>query len=204
MEHKKCEICSSLFYKKTTDCASEWKQKRFCSQKCRLHWLNKDKNGSIEYKCIYCKKDNKAFKSKYSQSINHFCNKECEKKYKTSKEYPNKILKNTIRQSRHNISLYKDIISDRNYKCEFCGGRKKLQMHHIVGVELIINRYNLKTKQDCYSNKQLWDKNNIILLCQNCHLHVELIRRMLDNGRSPTYHKIAKHIIILLDKLQAA
>jgi len=56
------------------------------------------------------------------------------------------------------------------YTCQNCkktGGR--LEVHHIKSLSLILKEYEIKTKQQAYKNKEIFDLNNGITLCKNCH-----------------------------------
>jgi len=57
-----------------------------------------------------------------------------------------------------------------NWTCQTCGARGTyLEAHHIKELHLIIKEGIIKTAQDSKRCKQLWDINNGVTLCKNCH-----------------------------------
>jgi NUMOD3 motif/HNH endonuclease len=57
-----------------------------------------------------------------------------------------------------------------DYKCQFCGKRGgKLQAHHIIPFMDIISKHQIKTAQQARYCTELWDVNNGITYCCDCH-----------------------------------
>lgn len=74
------------------------------------------------------------------------------------------------KSSEHNMKWREDIFKRDNYSCQLCGENGKyLHAHHIKPFAKLIKRYNLKTKEDAVKCFELWDINNGITLCRDCH-----------------------------------
>ncbi len=57
-----------------------------------------------------------------------------------------------------------------NWTCQTCYKRGcYLEAHHIKRSVVIIDQYNLKTSRDAIKCKELWDINNGVTLCEDCH-----------------------------------
>ena len=65
-----------------------------------------------------------------------------------------------------------------DYTCQLCHNRSgcghtvRLEAHHIKSVKDIIKEYNLKTDDDARNCEELWNINNGITLCHDCHWFV--------------------------------
>jgi hypothetical protein len=57
-----------------------------------------------------------------------------------------------------------------NWTCQTCGSRGcSLEVHHIKAFSLIIKENNIKTLEDALNCEELWDINNGVTLCEECH-----------------------------------
>jgi len=71
-------------------------------------------------------------------------------------------------------SLYCDwikaVFKRDNWTCQKCGKHGgRLSPHHKISLLKIINKYNFETWEDVKRCKILWDINNGITLCHDCH-----------------------------------
>lgn len=74
----------------------------------------------------------------------------------------------------YNYTHWREQIFKRdNYTCTACGAKGNLHPHHIVSLSEILIKYNIKTVEDAYNCAFLWDINNGITLCHNCHKKTE-------------------------------
>lgn len=56
------------------------------------------------------------------------------------------------------VEILKRIVLKRDkFRCQYCGSRKDLQVHHIVSQRIVSTRY---------------DPENLITLCKKCHLKI--------------------------------
>lgn len=79
-------------------------------------------------------------------------------------------LRMTIWKSENNKKWRSYILSRDKYICQHCfkkGG--KLEVHHIKEFAKIIQEYKIKTLQDAINCIELWDTNNGLTLCIECH-----------------------------------
>ena len=77
-------------------------------------------------------------------------------------------------QIRHHIKARQfssDCFQRDNYTCQDCGIRGgKLCCHHIKHFSWIIEEYNIKTLEQAIDCEELWNINNGITLCVDCHI----------------------------------
>jgi len=77
-------------------------------------------------------------------------------------------------QSIRNFNEYKEwrlqIFGRDNFTCQCCGIRGVyLEVHHIKSFSKIIREYNIKNIEDALNCELLWDLNNGITYCLECH-----------------------------------
>lgn len=62
-------------------------------------------------------------------------------------------------------------IVKRDKICQICGCKKHglLIVHHIIKVSTILQYYKITTIKEALKCKKLWDINNGITMCKNCH-----------------------------------
>lgn len=60
---------------------------------------------------------------------------------------------------------------DKNI-CQLCGCKKNLHCHHIIYFSDLIEQFNIKTLEQAILCENLWDTNNGITLCKNCHIKI--------------------------------
>lgn len=108
----------------------------------------------------------------------------CSRKYKFGEKAPSwkggltatgKLIRNHIKKS---TSWTQDVLSNYNYTCARCGKRGgRLHAHHLVRLSEIITKKNIKTTDDIYKNNDiLFDVENGICLCTDCHRYVHTKR----------------------------
>ena len=63
-----------------------------------------------------------------------------------------------------------DIFTRDNFTCQWCGKRGGiLEVHHIKSFSSIVKENRIKTLADAESCEELWNINNGITLCHECH-----------------------------------
>ena len=88
------------------------------------------------------------------------------KEYRRSKGYDENIFLNDITNTlRNNTSaLVKHlVIKADDYKCILCSGKENFHIHHIEPVDSFLNL------QDKNTYHKLYDFNNLVTLCKDCH-----------------------------------
>ena len=82
-------------------------------------------------------------------------------------------ISSTNRSSRNSIEfrLWREAVFARDkWTCQKCGKHGgRLSPHHKISLLKIINKYNFETWEDVKRCKILWDINNGITLCHDCH-----------------------------------
>jgi hypothetical protein len=92
----------------------------------------------------------------------------------------------------HNIFKYKkwrfDVFTRDNYTCQKCGDNSggNLEAHHKKPFIVILHENNIITYETAINCVELWDINNGITLCKECHkkeqkLTMELIKNIRKN-----------------------
>lgn len=56
-----------------------------------------------------------------------------------------------------------------NFTCQSCRKRGNIEVHHIKELVKIIMENNIKNFNDAIICKELWDLNNGVTLCKDCH-----------------------------------
>ena len=72
-----------------------------------------------------------------------------------------------------NSYFYKDwrklVLAQDDYRCQKCGSVDGLHAHHIIFLDWILDKFNIKNMEDAIECKLLWDINNGITYCSSCH-----------------------------------
>ena len=64
---------------------------------------------------------------------------------------------------------WRDDVKARDQKCQLCGSVKNLESHHIIPIQMIIEIFQIKNREDARNCKELWDIKNGVTLCRKCH-----------------------------------
>ena len=85
------------------------------------------------------------------------------------------ILNKQIRTCSKYYKWRSDIFERDNWVCQTCNKRSKagilvyLQAHHIISLSKLIKENNIKILEEALENNKLWDLDNGITLCKECH-----------------------------------
>lgn len=84
-------------------------------------------------------------------------------------------LRERIRATKRMIEWRRQVFERDNYTCQICGDNKggNLNADHIKPLALLIKEYDMKTIDDAYDCRILWDINNGRTLCIECHKKTE-------------------------------
>ncbi len=64
-----------------------------------------------------------------------------------------------------------------NFTCQKCGKRGSwLEAHHIKRFSTIMEENNIKTLEEAYMCKELWNLDNGVTLCRKCHRKIKIIK----------------------------
>lgn len=193
----KCVICEKPLYRRP----NEIKKCNFvCCQECRSEAYRRfPNNNSLNNLELGREKGTnhlhgipKSEKSKEKRSIamkklykeNPKLFKDRAKSYRGKNHYNWKGGKTNINQairSLHEMRKWQIAIKKRDKKCMFCGSKKDLEAHHINNVSDMIEKYNIKTRDDAISCNEFWELDNGITLCRKCHYELE--GRTYDNNK---------------------
>lgn len=128
---------------------------------------------SIEKECIICQK--KYFVQKYRSEKSRFCSHDCYHKWHIGKNSPvwtnnyKKTFKNRIMQLREYKEWRIAILERDKFICKECSSSNKIDIHHIKSMFSILRDNKVKTVEDARNCKELWDIDNGVSLCEECH-----------------------------------
>jgi len=85
--------------------------------------------------------------------------------------------KTTLKQKIRGIGKYLEwrsrVLKRDNYHCQKCGKQEILEIHHIIPLSKILKEFNIKSTEQAINCKELWDINNGVTLCLNCHMKID-------------------------------
>jgi len=98
-----------------------------------------------------------------------------------------------IEQLRHSFKYRQwrsDIFTRDNFTCQDCGDNKggNLEAHHKKSFSSILQKYEITTLEEALNCEELWNINNGITLCEDCHkkIHRKILEKKVDNYASST------------------
>lgn len=80
-----------------------------------------------------------------------------------------------LRKEKKYKGWQSDIFKRDNWTCQNCGrrskagGRIELNAHHVIEFAQILKENNIKTIKQAYQCKELWNLENGVTLCDECH-----------------------------------
>ena len=92
-------------------------------------------------------------------------------------------LNNSIRRMTEHRK-WMGAVKERDRQCAQCGSTETLESHHVVELAVLISEHNVKNRKDARNTPELWDLDNGITLCQECHYKEH--GREYDNHRGNT------------------
>jgi len=79
-------------------------------------------------------------------------------------------LRNLIRSSNKYKKWRSDVFERDNWTCQTCGNRgRDIEAHHNKEFWKILKENNIKTLKQAMKCEELWDLNNGVTLCKECH-----------------------------------
>jgi hypothetical protein len=85
-----------------------------------------------------------------------------------------------IRQLREYREWRSDVYHRDRFACQHCGNNQggNLNPHHIKAFSMIMDKYNIKSLEEARKCEELWDINNGVTLCIDCHIKIHGKRRV--------------------------
>jgi len=164
----KCDVCNKEFY---VPKSKSHGKNHYCSKECQKIGYKGDVvynyNGVI-CKCDNCGIEYEKDRCMYIQNKNNFCSKECYFKYKKDNA-KGASLTVLLRVTPKALQWKKDILKRDDYTCQKCGEDQYIQIHHIKHFSKLVKELNIKTLEEGEKCEALWDLDNGISLCVECH-----------------------------------
>ena len=174
----KCYNCGKSIYRFPSRIKKG--KKYFCSWNCRFEAqksyqriLSKHLYKRVKKICQFCGKE--FIVANYRKNIAKFCSRRCKSKFYTGKKANNwkggiTPMNQNLRASER-MKLWRLSIFERDkFTCQKCGQRKGcLDAHHIKLFSTTIAEYKIKTMEQAVQCEELWNINNGMTLCRNCH-----------------------------------
>ena len=94
---------------------------------------------------------------------------------KSGSENPNwkggiTIIDRLVRRMKEYLQWRSDVFQRDNWTCKTCGKNGcYVTAHHIKGLNKIIRENNIHNIKEARVCKELWDINNGVTLCEDCH-----------------------------------
>jgi len=81
-----------------------------------------------------------------------------------------------------------DIFYRDNYICLICGQKSgKLNAHHLISFNLILQEYEITTIEEALECEKLWSLNNGVTLCKECHRELHKSNKILKERKCKYY-----------------
>ena len=136
------------------------------------------RGGKIKRNCEYC--DKKFFvKPSAIKRGGKFCSVNCSLKFRIGKNnfnWKNGItpLYNQIRNCFEYRQWRSDVFTRDKFTCQKCGDAigGNLIAHHIVAFADILKRHKIITFEEAIKCEELWNINNGITYCKDCHIEI--------------------------------
>lgn len=148
--------------KKGSHCSEELKAKLSKAKENYIPW-NKGLKGTTKTNNGNFKKDQKAW-NKGKES--YWCKGKLNPNWKGGITPLNHSIRDSLKYSEWRGSIFER----DSFTCEVCnkvGG--DLEAHHIKEFYLILEEYNITSFEEALKCSQLWDTNNGVTLCKECH-----------------------------------
>ena len=169
-----CDFCGKTIRKKKSHIMPH----NFCSLNCM--YKHKTLKNTKTVKCAYCGNEFRKRNSQNKKTKKAFCSRKCMGEWQAkfligenSYNWKDGIcsISHRIRSLVRYSKWVQNVFKRDKYTCQKCGDNRggNLEAHHINKLNNIIRDNNLKEIIDVIKCKELWDLNNGITLCKNCH-----------------------------------
>lgn len=179
---KKCLVCGVILCKRVNERNIHWKTRKYCSRTCSLKvtTVRKQKNCySIPKGTIPWNKDKKGIHLSPNSEFKKGSQINLGRIRLDMRGENNNNWKGGITKLAHKIrkwvqyKLWRDSIFKRDdWTCHHCKKRGNGTLHahhHKITFSKIIENNKIVTLDDAHNCKELWDINNGITLCIDCH-----------------------------------
>lgn len=147
--------------------------KKKISKNSAKYWFGKKLSEETKKKIGLSHSKIKGIKYKININTKKYKNKiriNNEKEIRITKQRKRNELKNYIRNLFQYRQWRSDIFTRDNFTCKECYKNKcYVEAHHIKPLSKILTEYNIKNIKDALSCIELWNLNNGIILCKECH-----------------------------------
>lgn len=174
--NKICVICGKDFFYPQKHGIKEWEKKKFCSIECAYKGRYMPYKGKHlpEETCQKMKDNHADISGKNNPCFGRTGNKN--PMYKDPKDRITPLYYQIRTCSKY--SEWRTLIYQRDlFICQSCKKKSEgdLEAHHIMFLSILVKQYNITILEEALSCEELWDINNGITLCEECHhiIHCE-------------------------------
>lgn len=157
--------------KKNSQWGRKWSNERKLKASARMkenpikHWLGKKQPKEMVKKRMFFKKN-----YKHSKETIEKISRARRGKYRWNWKGGITPLTKQIRKSPQYKQWRSNVYQRDNWTCQTCNNRGgNLEAHHIKKFYKILKENKIKTLEEALKCKKLWDINNGVTLCKDCH-----------------------------------
>ena len=164
----KCTYCDTEFERQPSHAKGK---ELFCNNECRTAYRNRDKT---EQECLQCGQTFEVNASRIKDGRGKLCSKVCMTKYLSGENHHAwkggvGTFVTMVRNMRQYETWRTNVIERDDYVCQHCGEINNLDVHHLVELNKLIRKYEIKTTEQAENCKELWNIRNGLTLCIHCH-----------------------------------
>lgn len=182
----KCGYCDKDF--KSNSYRIKRSKNNFCSKVCQNKYHSENSKGENNPRyvekvltiCPNCEKEFEIYEWRLKGCKNNFCSRKCQGIWRSENLVGEKAnnwqggirpIYNIVRGCPENYQWKLQCMERDKFTCQECGDAKggNLVVHHIKHFAEIIKNNMIEKLEDAINCSELWDINNGITLCNNCH-----------------------------------
>jgi len=170
--YEPCENCGKII-------EINWKRNKVKTPFCSVSCHNEKVSNKVETTCAGCGGKMITHKSRLSYYKNVYCSQNCYTKTVLGKrgnlQEKYELVRHRLMDS-DNFRLWRIGVLSKKHRCEVCGSKKGLVVHHVISLFTLVSTYNREFSlskesiEKVISSKEFNDVSNGKVLCKSCHV----------------------------------